>query len=541
MAGDFPSLRDRILSDLHEWAPVHATFLGLHEYDDRLPDARADSIAAQARGMRAYLGELDALEGLGREEEEERTLLRHMLASELLDIEELGEWRRNPCGYPLVCLYGLYLLAAREFAPAAERARSFLSRLRQVPSVLGAGIDNVEAPPRVFCQTARMQAQSGVLFLQEAVPYFSQAAPGLSAAIAEAAERAEAAFRRFDSHLAVLAERPGDAPFAIGEKHFVDKLRLDHMITTPPAELVQIGREEIARAEERLTELASELAPGSDWPEIVSRLAEDHPAPEGLLDAYRAEMDRARRFVIENDLASIPRGESLAVVPTPQFDRPTVPYAAYLAPGPFEKQQVGLFYVTPVEASSPDAAERLAGHPRAGIPITAVHEGYPGHHLQLTRATAAGGPVHKHFSDSVTAEGWALYCEQMTAEAGFLRAAESEILLQKDILWRAVRILVDVGLHCDRMSLEEAVDTLVRVARLQRPHAEAEVRRYTMTPTQPLSYIIGKRTLLALREDYKRARGGAFSLKRFHDEVLSCGTVPQAMIRRRLLGGSSPG
>jgi uncharacterized protein (DUF885 family) len=125
----------------------------------------------------------------------------------------------------------------------------------------------------------------------------------------------------------------------------------------------------------------------------------------------------------------------------------------------------------------------------------------------------------------------------MMTEQGFvLRAPESQLLMYKDALWRAVRVIVDVGLHCGGMSAEEAVDALVDRAHLERPNAEAEVRRYTMSPTQPLSYTVGKLGLLALRDECRAAHGDAFSLAAFHDRVLACGTVPQAMIRRKLTG-----
>ena len=537
MAVEFEALRDEILARMHEWAPVHSTFLGIHDYDGELGDVSGVAIASQARAMSSYADRLDGLGGLAPDAEDERVLLLHLLRSELLDVETLREWSRNPSHYPTLCLYGLYILVARDFAPLPERARDFLSRLRQVPAVLAAARENVAEPPAVFCITARLHAQGGLAFLAETVPQLAGLVPDLAAGLAEAAEAAADAMHGFDAYLARLLEEDRGAPFAIGEPAFAQKMWLDHMIRTTPAELLVLGEEQVALATGKLAELAGRIEPGADWTDVVARLKDDHPSPGTLLAEYRAAMAAARDFVAERELATIPPNEHLDVIETPLFDRATIPYAAYLPPAPFEDGKVGLFYVTPVEDGAQDAEERLRGHCRAGLPITALHEGYPGHHLQLSVAGHQGGPVARHWQDTVTAEGWALYCELMMTEEGFLGAPESQLLMYKDALWRAVRVIVDVGLHCGGMSVGEAVDALVDRAHLERPNAEAEVRRYTMSPTQPLSYTVGKLGLLALRDECRAAEGDAFSLKAFHDRVLSCGTVPQAMIRRKLTGG----
>jgi uncharacterized protein (DUF885 family) len=250
---------------------------------------------------------------------------------------------------------------------------------------------------------------------------------------------------------------------------------------------------------------------------------------------YADEMKRAKRFVIEHRLVDIPEMEKIEVVPTPEFARPVIPYAAYISPAPFEREQRGTFWVTPVDKDkSPEEMEKqLRDHCTHGIVVTALHEAYPGHHLQLTVANLnQERPLRLLLGTSVFAEGWALYCEQMMWEQGFYDDLRSRLLQLKDQLWRACRVIIDVSLHTGEMSFEEAVDFLVDKAKLERPNAEAEVLRYCRTPTQPMSYIVGKLQVLEVLEDYKKKRGNAFNLRQFHNEFISHGNLPIKQIRQ---------
>src|SRR5262249_28088411 len=144
----------------------------------------------------------------------------------------------------------------------------------------------------------------------------------------------------------------------------------------------------------------------------------DTPTAEGLLAAYRREIERARSFLVQRDLVDLPPPESLEVCETPAFERGTTPFAAYVPPAPFDAAQKGFFWVTPPDASlSPEESlGHLKEHMLPSIPITCVHEGYPGHHVQLSLANRATSPTRRQISTPVLVEGWALYCEALMAE-----------------------------------------------------------------------------------------------------------------------------
>jgi len=243
-------------------------------------------------------------------------------------------------------------------------------------------------------------------------------------------------------------------------------------------------------------------------------------------------MERAKAFVIERNLAQVP-GTPLDVVETPAFMRPLIPFAAYDSPGPYATDPRGLFYVTVPDAGlSAAVRERiLRDHSRHEIAATSLHEGYPGHHLQIVLAQASESDTRKNVYTPLTVEGWALYCEELMAEQGFYATEEEHFFQRVHLLWRAMRIVLDVGLHTRGLTFETAIDQLVEVVHMDRANAEQEVRRYIATPAYQLCYALGRRELLQLRDAHRDAQGGAFTLRGFHDAVLSYGGLPVTLIR----------
>ena len=309
-------------------------------------------------------------------------------------------------------------------------------------------------------------------------------------------------------------------------------LRERELVAHDADTLEGFGAELVRETEAALVEAARALG-DDDWRESVARLRRDHPPADELVAAYRGELERAREAALLCGVASIPAGEDLVVEAMPAFSRPTYPYAAYVGPAPFGASRRGRFWVTlpEPEDSAELARERLEGHPRAGIAVIACHEGYPGHHLQLSVAADHRSPARKAFRSNVFVEGWGLYVEELMTELGFLDAPETRLLRLKDLLWRAARIHVDVGLATGSLSAEQAVDHLVLVPKLERPNAEAEVRRYTLDPLQPSSYALGRAAIFGLR-DQARSRG--WGMREFHDRLLATGSLPPRLAATEL-------
>jgi uncharacterized protein (DUF885 family) len=252
-------------------------------------------------------------------------------------------------------------------------------------------------------------------------------------------------------------------------------------------------------------------------------------------EAYVAEVERARAFVTEKRLVPLPPA-AIEIVDTPVFERYTTPFATYLPPAPFDEEQSGWLFVTPVDTAKPREiqAQQLGGHCLARLPLIVAHETWPGHHLQIATAHRQGSRLRRLADNPLMQEGWALYCEELMHEQGYYTERTSRLYQLADLLWRACRVVVDVALHSGRMSAAEAVDFLVENALMERAAAEIEVRRYALTPTRPLSFLLGKTLLLELRDETRRRLGARFNLHDFHAALLASGSVPPTLIREEL-------
>jgi uncharacterized protein (DUF885 family) len=412
--------------------------------------------------------------------------------------------------------------------------------VRQVPRVLRQGQANLvaaEVPPLWAEVTLEQAAQAPGLFLGLLPAIAAQAAPDLEAALTEAGQAASQAVEAYAGFLReeILPHAAGD--FAAGRDLFDEKLLREHMVAYDADELLEVGWEQFHRTREQMEAVAAGIDADKTVAQILEEAKADHPAAGSLLQVYEKEMAAIRQYVIDHEIATIPEGETLRIVETPPYLRPIIPYAAYMPPGMLEEKQEGHFFVTPVDPGSPpeEQEQRLKGHYWAKLPITALHEAYPGHHLQLVWANRRETIPRRLGSLIATLfiEGWAFYCEELLEQMGYIAAPVQRLGRLNDQLWRAARIVLDVSLHTRGMPVKEAIDLLVKECGLEPANAQAEVRRYTQTPTQPQSYLMGKLAILDVVRDYQRAHPGA-SLLEQHDAILGCGSLPPRLIRKQL-------
>ena len=542
------ALIDEILRSIWSANPTSATSAGIHDYDDRLVDCAPDAIEARLGSLGSRRQELDRLVGmlpeLGPDDGLDVRVLRDALEVDERLLREVRAPFRDPSYYLDEILYGIYLLIERQFAPLPERARSAARRARAVPDLLKQARANLSDPgavPREWVTAALQQVEGGRAFLdaarRELAPQAGSAGADLERALTAAAE----ALSGFGTYLRARILSEASGRFAVGRDLFNFLLRVQHGIDLDADALHDFGTAQVSRCRELIGEAARAVDPRRSWQDLVAGWKEDHPTEQEFLAEYRREVERAREFVQSRGLATLPEGEQLRVVETPSFQTTVTPFAAYMAPAPFESAKEGFLWVTPPPAgAAPEVRARmLQDHLRPSIPTTVVHETYPGHHLQLSVACRIPSRVRRYFGTSVLVEGWAFYCEEMMAEQEYYRDPRSRVMLFKDQLWRACRVVIDVGLQTRGMTAEAAADMLCEVARLERPSAAAEVLRYTRTPTQPMSYAVGKQAILNLREDLRSRLGPVFDLGGFHDRFLSFGSIPVGLIRGQMMQAPS--
>jgi uncharacterized protein (DUF885 family) len=516
----------------YHFDPAAASSAGLVAHDGRLGDFTPDAVRAHIAALRSVAGAVEELDVAELQEEVDRTALLGELRGTVYRLEHEHPHQRNPVFWVNHLFQGLYAVLARSDGAVGGRAPAALERLRAVPGFLDAARATLAEPPSVFVDSAlAMLGGGGELVVQLAATLGAEA-PDLADDLRAAAGAALEGLKRFGTALRDEIEPNADPhAFAIGEEQFARRLHFEHAVEAGAPELWRYGLRLQEETTAKLAVLAAELGP-RPWRELVDALRDDVPAADELLGVYREELDRARDFVVERDLALVP-STPVDVVATPSFLAALVPFAAYEPPPIYLPAQRGRFYVTPPDPSLPPeaAAQLRRGHCCHGIPAMVVHEAYPGHHLQLVTAQELGSEVRRHLWTPVMVEGWALYCEQLMDEAGYYRTPEQRVFQLVNLLWRAIRIVLDVGLHTRGMTTREAVDYMAEHLPIERRSAEAEVRRYCAWPTYQLCYAVGRRELLRLRDDFREAAGDALEPRRFHDALMGYGGLPVSLAR----------
>ncbi len=541
MNSKFQKLVEDILEFHFETYPTAATFWGIHKYDDRLDNWNKEFREDKIKKEKALLSQLKSFSGKlsGDDQLDYEVLVRELELGIKLE-ESYRKWERDSGFYPELALMGSYILLAREFAPVTVRMRSFLGRVREIPRFLEEAKQNLKTGlniPRIWTETGIEVTKAGKSFFTETVPEAVSRVPDIKSEILDASRDAVNAFEDYLEFLQkeMLPRSKGD--FQLGEENFNWILKEYQLLPYNTFDLEKIGQQVVQNCQKTLSELAEKISPGKKWEQILEEAKTSHPRAEEVLEFEKQQMAKAKNFCKEKDLVSFPENDILHVVDTPVFERPTIPYAAYLSPAPFDEKQEGIYWVTPVDSKlSPSQQEELLkGHNVYKSVVTSLHEAYPGHHLQLLWSNSVPSKVRKLFSTNVFAEGWALYCEEMMYEQGFYSDLKVRLFQVRDQLWRGCRVLIDVGIHTGKMSIDEGVNMLVNVAKLEHPNAVTEVKRYSANPTQPMSYVIGQREILKLRQEYKQKMGKKFNLKKFHDQLLSYGTIQIELIRQRML------
>jgi uncharacterized protein (DUF885 family) len=521
--------------------PVSATSLGIHDFDADLPDLTPDGIQHSRHVLSALLQRLEAVEAASLSDLQrlERTVVEANLKRALRDCEVLREWQRAPHLYTDIATRAIFPLLARDFAPLPERMEHARDRLRGIPNLLETAQRNLTADASpISCDIGRRAAAGGVRFFTTAVAREAERVGGaLGAELDSAATQAATALEQFGTFLEGF-NTTAHGDFAAGREHFDFLLREYHLVDYDAESLAAYGEDLANRLEADLREAARSIDPTRSWPELIEEIKLDHPAAPDLVDAYRQEMLIARQAVLDFEVASIPEGESCDVDWLPEFLRPIAPIAIFNSTPLFETQDRSIWLVTPIDSSWP--AERqesqLRDHNWVFLRTIAMHETYPGHHLQPVHAKRQPSAILRGNRSTLMSEGWGLYTEDVFWEVGFLADPRQRLWQLKHALWRAVRLIVDTGIHARGMQFQTAVDLLVDRVKLERPSAIGEITRYTTAPTQPSSYQLGRDLIMQTRETCRTRQGSAFSLRGFHDRFLRYGSIPVRLIRDDLLG-----
>jgi len=540
----FPHFVDDLLGYLHETHPTYATLDGVHAHDDLLEDLSRHAIDSEAHALAGYLRRLDeiAQDGLTPVERVEHRMLTSNLQGRMFDLEVVRPWERNPQFYSDLIASSLAGQTLFSHAPVAERARRVLSKLRQTPRLIQAARDNVKEPPGIFIKVGIETMKGALKFIDDELPraFADLDDMHLLGDLADAQTEASHAVGGFVQELEAMGPK-ARASFRLGRDRFEQKLRLEEGVALPVDRLLAIAMRELRATQEAFRSLAGRVN-GGDPLEAWAKTRSQHPAPGQLVTVGREQLDELIAFLERQSIVTIPRGEEITVAPTPDFYRWS--FASMWTPGPFEaKPSRAYYYLTDVDPSwtADRQEEHLRDYNYPALWSISIHEVFPGHflHYQHLRRVESKARKSIMFSPASFVEGWAHYCEQMMIEAGFGRRDYGIQLGQlAEALIRLARFVVCIRLHAEDLSVEQGVRFFREEAFMEEASARREAERGTFDPTY-LVYSIGKLMLLKLRQDVKQKQGKSFSLRAFHDTLLSNGTAPFWLHRQLMLGADT--
>jgi uncharacterized protein (DUF885 family) len=538
----FSHFVDDYLSYLYETHPTNATQDGVHTHDDLLEDFSRSAIEAHTRTLAGFLRRLEEIdvESLTATERAERPMVADNIRGRMFELEQIRTWEKNPQLYADTLASSLAGQAVFAYAPASERARRVLSKLRQTPKLVQAARDNIKDPPGIFVKVGLETFRGALKFIESDLPKAFAAVDDLHLLgdLADASTEAVQAIGSYVEYLENEVAPRARGSFRLGREMFEKKLRLDEGVSLDAERLLAIATRELKATQEEFKRVAGRLN-GGDPIESWRSAKLQHPGPGELVPAAQAQLEDLLTFIDRHAVITRPSSEPVTVAPTPDFYRWS--FASMWTPGPFEgKPTQAYYYVTDIDPSWPP--ERQEEHLRdfnyPTLWAISIHEVYPGHFLHYQHLRHVESKVRKSilFSPASFVEGWAHYCEQMMVEVGFRREDQALRLGQlAEALIRLARFVVSIRLHAEDMSVEQGVRIFKDESFMEEGSARREAERGTFDPTY-LVYSVGKLMLLKLRRDYQEQRGKKFSLRDFHDALLGNGTATFAVHRQLMLG-----
>ncbi|MGO8718247.1 MAG: DUF885 domain-containing protein [Acidobacteriaceae bacterium] len=535
--------------------PTEGTSAGLHQYDGKLEDYSRASLDRETAALRSYEEKVAAFPAakLNPWDEGDREFLLGTIRSQLLTLETIRPWQKDPDYYSSGIANSAFTIIERNYAPAEVRLAALVEREKQMPAALEAARANIVNPPKIFTDVALEQLPGIVGFFQSDIPaaFTGVKDPKLLDEFQASNAAVITALTSYQQWLKtdVLPKSKGD--FRIGAATFSAKLRDDEMVDIPLNRLLEIGYADLHKNQEQFRRVAHELDPSKTPMQVLAELQADHPAPDQLLGKFQNTFNNLIRFIREKQIVTIPSDVQPTLEDTPPFMRATT-FASMDSPGAYETGSHKAYFNVTVpgsEETPQQRAESMAAFNIGTIVSTSVHEAYPGHYVQFLFMPQIHSRVRKMLYSNSNVEGWAHYCEQMMLDEGYGQpgwgakdAREAKLIRLgqlSDALLRDARFIVGIQLHTQGMTLDQAVNFFQKEGYQTRATGWVETKRGAGDPTY-LYYTLGKLMILKLRADVQKQEGATFSLEKFHNDFLLQGGVPLPIVRRALLGNASP-
>ena len=553
--GALSGLSEEFVNKTLSFSPSAATAAGLHvvgkdNLDDMLDDLSPASLDKQRlyyQGFRNRLGELKA-DQLTPEDQADVGLMRDQCSLQIQELTEVQSAVHNPTLYTEIVGQALFTPFVLEYAPKADRIRHIMARLQKIPLLLSQAATNLIKMPPVWTQLALAENQANLSLVDETIR--ADVPANLRDAYARAAMPALSAMHKYEDFLKSNTGDPREADWRLGAR-YSQKFRFTMNAGTEADSMLQAATLDMAKMRAHMMELAlplhAKLAPAHHdhtelsgdarenkvVGEVLAHIAERHSTRDSYLDDARKYLEEARAFVQEKHLLTLPAQSNLQVIPTPEFERSVYATGGFVSAPPLEPRLGAFYWITPIpkEWSDEQAESKLREYNEFMLRLVTLHEAIPGHYVQFEIANGIQPPARRVlraiYGSGPYVEGWAQYSEQAMLEAGYLNhSPELELTFAKQQLRVVANAILDVRLQMLNMTDAEALEFLEKQAFQEHQEAVEKLQRAKATSTQLPTYYVGWKAWVKLREEYKNAKGAAFSLADFHDRALREGPVP---------------
>ena len=533
--------------------PSAGTTAGFHEYDARLEDYSRKAVEAQVaalRGMETRVAAFDP-SGLNAIQTGDRELLLSTIRSQLLALETIRAWEKNPDSYSSGISESVFGIMSRKFAPPDARLASVIAREKQMPAVFEEARKNLKNPPRIYTEIALEQLPGIVSFFQSDVPSaFADATdPELKTEFGESNAAVIASLLSYEKWMKTDLLPRSNGDFRIGAETFSKKLLYDEMVDTPLDKLIEIGMENMRANQAEFIRIAKEVDRDEDSGAGAGGAESEHPAPDQLLQSFRDTFNGLIAFIQTKHIiddsfegAADPGGDAAV------YARADVRFDGYA--GALREGRDGSVFQRDAAGAALDRRTKSKNTWRLSTAGRLSARRYT-RRIRGTMCSFCGcrqrrAKVRKLMGATSNAEGWAHYCEQMMLDEGYGQPGvgakderDSKMLRLgqlQDALLRNARFIVGIKMHTGKMTIEEGVEFFEKEGYQSHESGVIETKRGTADPTY-LYYTLGKIQIMKLRADLQKKEGAGFSLEQFHDDFMRQGFPPIKIVRKALMGG----
>ena len=531
-------------SDL-KYFPERATAFGDYRYNDKLADYSLEAIAQRNKTNQEFLVRLQAIDATGFSDQDQ---LSHDLMARVLQ-QRITDYNLKEYEMPINQQNGIHTsLADLPNAVPFTTVRQYddyIARLHQIPRVLSqteqvlrAGMKDKLMPVRFLLEKIPGQCQ-GIIdanpFLLPTKKYPASISPEeqkrLTQQITEAVNiDVVPAYKAFANFIRTEYAPQGRTTLSVtslpdGEKRYENAIYARTTTHLSAGEIHQIGLREIERIEAEMTAIAKK----EGFDDLASFRASLKTNPKYIPTSSEQILDDFRRYI----------GQMEPKLPQLFTLLPKSPVTVEAIP-PFQAAAATHYVTGTPDGKRPGrvvvATSNFAERSLVDDEAVAYHEGVPGHHMQLSvQQQLTGLPKFRLHGLGFNAygEGWALYAEQLGKEVGFYQDPVSDYGRLSSELFRAVRLVVDTGIHSKGWTREQVVDFMRKSGAVDEPTIQSETDRYIAWPAQALSYKLGQLKISELRQRAQKELGANFDIRRFHDEILDGGTLPLDMLEAR--------